>query len=458
VVTFDSSLPGTPAEAWTSDGRLSELRPVDLGPNDRVIVVAAHPDDETLGAGGLIAECFALGIPLEVIIVTDGAASHPTAPNGDPAALAAIRAAEVRAAVGILAPGTAVTLLGYPDGGIRELRDEVHDALATLLERSPGTTLLVVPWRGDGHRDHRVVGEICADLAASFALRLMEYPIWMWHWSTPENAVTPWPQLASLALRPQSIAAKRLAIAAYPSQVLPRSSAPGDEAVLHPRFLRNFGRPMEVFVTNADIGSSSEASSLAGSYFDAAYARRPDPWGFETRWYESRKRSLTLAALPAERYESAFEIGCSIGVLTEQLAERCAALLAVDISQAAVDRARTRLVGSPHVTIDRMDVGRRFPDRHFDLVLLSEVGYYFDTTTLDEVLGNIEESLGHSGILVACHWRHPVDDYPLSGDDVHAAIRRRPGLTRLAVHVEADFVLEVFSPDGRSVAERTGLL
>jgi hypothetical protein len=50
-----------------------------------------------------------------------------------------------------------------------------------------------------------------------------------------------------------------------------------------------------------------------------------------------------------------------------------------------------------------------------------------------------------------------VDDYPLSGDDVHAAIRRRAGLTRLAVHVEEDFILEVFSPDGRSVAERTGL-
>jgi LmbE family N-acetylglucosaminyl deacetylase/SAM-dependent methyltransferase len=456
VVTFDSSLPGTPAEAWTTDGRLSTLRPIDLGPNDRVIVVAAHPDDETLGAGGLIAECFALGIPIEVIVVTDGAASHAPTPSSDPAALAATRAAEARAAVGILAPGTAVTLLGFPDGGIREQRDEVNDTLASLLERSPGTTLLVAPWRGDGHRDHRVVGEICADLAASFALRLLEYPIWMWHWSTPDNAVTPWNSLESLALRPQSIAAKRLAIAAYPSQVLPRSSSPGDEAVLHPRFLRNFGRTMEVFVTQAS-GEPSPEASLSGAYFDAAYARRPDPWGFETRWYESRKRAITLAALPTERYESAFEIGCSIGVLTELLAERCAAVLAVDISQAAVNRARTRLVGAPHVTVERMDVGRRFPDRHFDLVLLSEVGYYFDNETLDDVLGHVESSLGHSGTLVACHWRHPVDDYPLSGDDVHAAIRRRPGLTRLAVHVEEDFILEVFSPDGRSVAERTGL-
>ena len=124
MVTFDSSLPGTPAEAWTTDSRLTALRPIDLGANDRVIVVAAHPDDETLGAGGLIAECFALGIPLEVIVVTDGAASHPSSPSADPAALAAIRAAEAREAINILAPGTAVTLLGFPDGGIRELRDE----------------------------------------------------------------------------------------------------------------------------------------------------------------------------------------------------------------------------------------------------------------------------------------------------------------------------------------------
>ena len=507
-MSFDSGLPGTPAEVWTGDGRLASLPPLGLDTSDRVIVVAAHPDDETLGAGGLIAECFANSIPVDVVIVTDGAASHPDSPTVSTAQLIARRAAEVRTAIEILAPGSAVTLLGFPDGAVLENRDRVHDALAVVLQNSPGTNLLASTWRGDGHRDHRVVGEICANLAAMSGIRLIEYPVWMWHWSTPDNAKTPWPTLRSLALRPASVAAKRRAIAAYESQTTPLSSLAGDEAVLHPRFLRHFGRTNEVFVTTASSGPGDPAgvpvppefahlrpgtpanpvvpapsigtveaagspgqpgagdahggagpgNSMPGSYFDDTYSHRADPWGFETRWYESRKRALTLAALPSQRYDTALEIGCSIGVLTEQLAPRCGALLAVDISQAAVDRARIRLAESSHVRIERADIGVRFPDRHFDLVLLSEVGYYFDLAGLAGVLDHIEDALGDTGVLVACHWRHPVADYPLRGDDVHTAIRERPSLQRLAVHVEEDFVLEVFSRDSRSVAERTGLL
>lgn len=505
MVSFDSNLPGTPAEVWAADSRLAELPALDLGVGDRVIVIAAHPDDETLGAGGLIAECSLQGIPVQVVVVTDGAASHPTTAEFTGAALAARREREARDAVDALAPGTAVTFLGFPDGAVREHSEEIYDALAARVENAPGTTVLVAPWRGDGHRDHRVVGEVTASLAAAAGIRLLEYPIWMWHWSTPDNAVTPWRAFASLALRPQAIAAKRRAITAYESQISPLPASGGDDTVLHPRFLRNFGRAMEVFITRATpatgfaitVDSSAgdqqpdqhqqvqeqeqhpqyasprpeetehprvehpvhptTSGGLSGEYFDAAYSRRADPWGFETRWYESRKRALTLASLPAERYESALEIGCSIGVLTEQLADRCAAVLAVDISQAAVDRARKRLASASHVSVERMDVGHRFPDRHFDLVVLSEVAYYFDLETLEAVLGHIENSLGPTGTLVACHWRHDVEDYPLTGDEVHNTIRARTSLHRIAVHVEADFILEVFSHDGRSVAQRTGL-
>ena len=134
--------------------------------------------------------------------------------------------------------------------------------------------------------------------------------------------------------------------------------------------------------------------TLPGGYFDALYARHDDPWGFETRWYERRKRAITLASLPEERYATVLEIGCSIGVLTEQLAARCASILAVDISQQAVDRARARLRQQGHVTVERADVGRRFPERHFDLVMLSEVGYYFDPDSLDTLLERIENPGG----------------------------------------------------------------
>jgi LmbE family N-acetylglucosaminyl deacetylase/SAM-dependent methyltransferase len=530
MVNFDSALPGTAAEAWAADGRLATIPPLELGVGDRVVVIAAHPDDETLGAGGLISECSLQGIPVQVVIVTDGAASHATSTSSEKEQLVATREREARAALQILAPESAVTFLGFPDGGVRERSEELYDALATLVENAPVTTVLVAPWRGDGHRDHRVVGEATASLAAARDIRLMEYPIWMWHWSTPDNAVTPWSAFDSLALRPQSVAAKRRAIAQYSSQTTAGAADAegGGEPVLHPRFLRNFGRTTEVFVTRPvtlpvpaselpdtavapqyatpapdtqrepstspsqspsrpPSPSSSQPPSppfttvrsaapviatpasgnaqnhddkpptMSEAYFDERYARRDDPWGFETRWYESRKRALTLAALPAEKYDSAFEIGCSIGVLTEQLAARCASILAVDISQQAVDRARVRLHQQAHVTVERADVGRRFPDRHFDLIMLSEVGYYFDLDGLDDLLDHIENGLGPTGTLVMCHWRHPVDDYPLTGDEVHHAARSRPGLHRIAAHVEEDFILEVFSHDPRSVAERTGL-
>lgn len=489
MVNFDSNLPGTPAEVWAADSRFADLPALELGVGDRVIVIAAHPDDETLGAGGLIAECSLRGIPVQVVVVTDGAASHPTSPELTGPSLAARREREAREAVEILAPGIAVTFLGFADGAVREHSEEIYDALTARVENAPGTTVLVAPWRGDGHRDHRVVGEVTASLAAAMGIRLLEYPIWMWHWSTPDNTVTPWSAFASLALRQQALAAKRRAITAYESQIAPLAASPGNDTVLHPKFLRNFGRAMEVFVTRATPptaptasvettaaedtprtyavadsaghdhtpGQLSPTGTLTGDYFDAAYSRRADPWGFETRWYESRKRALTVASLPAERYESALEIGCSIGVLTEQLADRCAAVLAVDISQAAVDRARKRLAPASHVSVERMDVGRHFPDRHFDLIVLSEVAYYFDMATLEAVLDKIETSLGPTGTLVACHWRHDVEDYPLSGDEVHNTIRARSSLHRIAVHVEADFLLEVFSHDGRSVAQRTGL-
>ena len=167
---------------------------------------------------------------------------------------------------------------------------------------------------------------------------------------------------------------------------------------------------------------------------------------------------LLLASLPDERYATALEIGASIGILTEQLAPRCDELLAVDLSSVAVERAKARLTGSPHVTIERADVATEFPAGHFDLVLLSEVGYFFTRPVLDRVLRDILDALNDSGTLVVCHWRHTVEEYPGTGDDVHTSVDELRELTRLVRHEEEDFLLEVYSRDDRSVARRTGLL
>ncbi|SMH45759.1 Nodulation protein S (NodS) [Rathayibacter oskolensis] len=192
------------------------------------------------------------------------------------------------------------------------------------------------------------------------------------------------------------------------------------------------------------------------SYFDELYERHEDPWGYTSRWYEERKRALTLASLAEARYESVLEIGASIGVLAEALAGRAGRLLAIDVSAAAVERAARRLAPLTHVRVEHRDITRGVPEGPFDLVVLSEVGYYLGADALDAALLGILQRLSPGGELVTVHWRHPIDGVALDGDAVQRAVGRL-GLTRLVRHEEEDVLLEVHSRDGRSVARRTGL-
>lgn len=201
------------------------------------------------------------------------------------------------------------------------------------------------------------------------------------------------------------------------------------------------------------------SSSLDRGYFDDFYSAGGDPWGFETRWYEKRKRDITLASLPREKFVSAFEPGCAIGVLTSALAERCDRVLATDISPAPLITARRRLAGRPGVTLQRRRVPQEWPPGRFDLVVLSEVGYYCGTADLTQLIAAASSSLTDDGVLLACHWRHPVADYPMTGDTVHERIRQESGLDVLVQHVEEDFRLDVLvGPPARSVAHRDGLV
>jgi len=199
---------------------------------------------------------------------------------------------------------------------------------------------------------------------------------------------------------------------------------------------------------------------MTADAFDAFYADGgEDPWGFTDRWYEQRKQAITLASLPRRHFGRAFEPGCSIGVLTELLAPRCEDLLATDVAQAALLQARRRTSRFPQVRIERASVPAQWPDGEFDLIVLSEVGYYCGSTDLARLAERAAASLAADGVLVACHWRHPVAEYPISGDDVHAALLAQSGLASLSHHLEEDFVLDVLvRPPAVSVARATGLL
>ena len=161
---------------------------------------------------------------------------------------------------------------------------------------------------------------------------------------------------------------------------------------------------------------SRSERSLPTSYFDDLYAGNPDPWGFESKPYEREKYAATLAALPRPHYAAALEIGCSIGVLTEQLAKRCDRLVALDAAEAPLARARQRLAGQAHVEILHGRVPEEWPEGHFDLILFSEVLYFFDEEDLKRVCTQVTRSLRPGGDVVLVHWL-PETDFPLSGDE-----------------------------------------
>ena len=141
----------------------------------------------------------------------------------------------------------------------------------------------------------------------------------------------------------------------------------------------------------------------------------------------TRKYAISLAQLPAARYRCAFEPGCSVGVLTQMLALRCDALLACDVAEAAVRAAAGRTRELPHVRVEQRDIAGHWPSGRFDLIVFSEILYYFGDRHLEQVLKNAVAALEPEGTLLAVHWRHPVADYPRSGDDVHHVLAAQPG-------------------------------
>lgn len=165
--------------------------------------------------------------------------------------------------------------------------------------------------------------------------------------------------------------------------------------------------------------NQNQPNTLPPAYFDQVYQANRDPWNFETSPYEQEKYATTLAALPRSLYPEAFEIGCSLGMLTAQLAPRCGKLLAVDVSEAALAQARARCANLPPVELRLMRVPEQFPTQQFDLIVLSEVGYYWAKADLTRATGQLVAALKPGGQLLLVHWTPPVHDYPLTGDDVH---------------------------------------
>jgi LmbE family N-acetylglucosaminyl deacetylase len=230
--------PGTKERDWAAWPRLAAFPEAGLDRVASAVIVAAHPDDEVLGAGGLISVLAAAGARLRLVAVTDGEGSHRG--HADPAALARRRIAETAAALAALgAQRTEVVRLGFPDTGLAEHEDLLMAALTGLTD---GFDLCLAPWDGDLHPDHETAGRAARRACPATVC----FPIWMWHWAAPGDPRVPWERAAAVALPPWAAAAKRAAIGCFASQLEDR--APGLGPVLPPGITAHFTREMELLL------------------------------------------------------------------------------------------------------------------------------------------------------------------------------------------------------------------
>ncbi len=196
--------------------------------------------------------------------------------------------------------------------------------------------------------------------------------------------------------------------------------------------------------------------SLPADYFEELFANSDDPWAFRTRWYEQRKRDLTLAALPRQHYGRVFEPGCANGELSLRLAQRCDALVCMDLSARAVELARQRLGQLPHAQVVQGCLPVDWPQGAFDLIVISEWAYYLEPAKFIQVVERIAESLNSGGAVLACHWLHPIEGCTMGGREAHTLLAKHLPFQRTLRHKETDFLLEMWStrPGGIDLEER----
>ncbi|MDN8613678.1 PIG-L deacetylase family protein [Variovorax ginsengisoli] len=240
---------GTTEDEWHAWSGLRQMRTsfvetlVPAG--GRAVVVAPHPDDEVLAVGGLLAQLARLGSAIRVIAVTDGTASHRGSRDWPVERLVRERPGESREALHRLGVDIEPIRLGLPDGGLRGLETLLADRLLTLFDRQD---VVFTTWRGDGHPDHEATGHACAFAAARTGAKLVEVPVWAWHWAAPGDKRLPWLRARRLDLDAQACRRKQSAVRAFASQIEADAST-GRPPILRPTTLARAARPFEVFFT-----------------------------------------------------------------------------------------------------------------------------------------------------------------------------------------------------------------
>ncbi|MCV7444353.1 PIG-L family deacetylase [Mycobacterium paraense] len=211
---------GTPVPVWLAalDGQAPP--PLDLSACPGLVVVAAHPDDETLGLGATIAQLVGAGVDVRVVTVSDGGEARPGATPQERARAEITGRYELRKAAAVLGVPAPVSL-GLPDGELADHEGSVADSLTDILADAAPGTWCAATWRGDGHPDHEAVGRAAAAACERTGVRLLEYPVWMWHWASPADPAVPWDRARSVRVPGRALERKRLAAHCFRSQLEP---------------------------------------------------------------------------------------------------------------------------------------------------------------------------------------------------------------------------------------------
>ncbi|BBX18807.1 LmbE family protein [Mycolicibacterium duvalii] len=218
---------GTAVQEWV-ESPLS-LPELDMRGCAGLVVVGAHPDDETLGFGAAMAMLAETGTEVQIVSASDGGAAFPEASRARRNQLEQQRRAELCRAAVVLGVRSPIGL-GLPDGEIAQHEGRLADLLTDLLAARPAGTWCAATWRGDGHPDHEAVGRAAAVAASRTGAVLVEYPVWMWHWARPGDPAVPWSTASAVAASATALRRKTAAAECFRSQFVP--PAPGVAPVL----------------------------------------------------------------------------------------------------------------------------------------------------------------------------------------------------------------------------------
>ena len=239
---------GPTATDWARDALLAAVPAICLDelvpPGARVVVVAPHPDDEILTCGALLQLVMARGDAPLIVAVTDGEASHPGSPEWPPERLRRERARETDAALACLGiDASHVQRLGIPDGGVTAAEADLTRRLAAIVQAGD----VVIPtWCWDGHPDHESTARACTAAARQSGARLLQAPVWGWHWSAPGDGAMPLAQAHKLMVPAAALARKRAALGCFHSQI--NGDASSGAAPILPAFaMERLLHPFELY-------------------------------------------------------------------------------------------------------------------------------------------------------------------------------------------------------------------